>query len=327
MKKRILSGIQPSGNPHLGNYLGAMKNHIAMQNEYDSFIFIADLHALTTVRDAKKLHELSLELAIDYLALGLDPEKTVFFRQSDVADHSELAWILGCITPMGLLERAHAYKDAVAKKAKDQTAGLFTYPVLMAADILMYRPDLVPVGKDQKQHIEIARDIAVKFNETFGETFQLPEPHIPEQVAVIMGTDGERKMSKSYGNVIEIFADEATLKKQVMSIKTDSAGVQDPKDPQKSAIYNLYAHIATPSEEKVFATKFKRGGMGYGDAKKILLEKLLDYFSSARKKRFELQKDLGYVTKVLKKGAESAQKEASATMAQVRAKTGLSLKN
>lgn len=327
MKKRILSGVQPSGNPHLGNYLGAMKNHIGMQNEYDSFIFIADLHALTTVRDAKKLHELSLELAMDYLALGLDPDKTVFFRQSDVADHSELAWILNCITPMGLLERAHAYKDAVAKGVKDQTAGLFTYPVLMAADILMYRPDLVPVGKDQKQHIEIARDIAIKFNDTFGETFQLPEPYIPDEVATIIGTDGVHKMSKSYGNVIEIFADEAALKKQVMGITTDSTPVEEPKDPESSAIYKLFCHFASTGEQKELAEKYKKGGMGYGDAKKILLAKLLEYFGEARKKRIELKKDLSYVRSVLKKGAERAQTEATKMMAKVREKTGLSLKN
>lgn len=327
MKKRILSGVQPSGNPHLGNYLGAMKNHIAMQDEYESFIFIADLHALTTVRDAKKLHELSLELAMDYLALGLDPEKTVFFRQSDVADHSELAWIFNCITPMGLLERAHAYKDALAKGTKDSTAGLFTYPVLMAADILMYQPDLVPVGKDQKQHIEIARDIAIKFNETFGETFKLPEPFIPEEVATIVGTDGEHKMSKSYGNVIEIFADEAALKKQVMGIKTDSSPVEAPKNPDTSAIYKLYSHFGTQKENRAFADKFSKGGMGYGDAKKILLEKILDYFRDSRKKRIELQKDLGYVTEVLKNGAQKAQKEARKMMGKVREKTGLSLKN
>lgn len=325
MKKRILSGVQPSGNPHLGNYLGAMKNHIAMQNEYDSFIFIADLHALTTVRDAKKLHRLSIELAMDYLALGLDPEKTVFFRQSDVADHSELAWILSCITPMGLLERAHAYKDAVAKGVKDSTAGLFIYPVLMAADILMYQPDIVPVGKDQKQHIEIARDIAMKFNDTFGQTFKLPDPYIPEEVATIIGTDGEHKMSKSYGNVIEIFADEAALKKQVMGIKTDSTPVEEPKSTD-STVYKLYGHFATEKERQQLAEKFRKGGMGYGDAKKILLEKLLDYFGPARKKRIELQKDLGYVNSVLKKGAERAQEEATRMMAKVRAKTGLSLK-
>ncbi len=298
-----------------------------MQNEYECFIFIADLHALTTVRDAKKLHEFSLELAMDYLALGLDPKKTVFFRQSDVADHSELAWILNCITPMGLLERAHAYKDATAKGTKDQTAGLFTYPVLMAADILMYQPDLVPVGKDQKQHIEIARDIAIKFNETFGQTFKLPEPYIPEEVASIIGTDGEHKMSKSYGNVIEFFADEAILKKQVMGMKTDSTPMEEPKDPESSAIYNLYCFFATDKEQQEFHHKFKKGGMGYGDAKKILLEKLLDYFGEARKKRFELQKDLSYVRQVLKKGAERAQEEATKMMAKVRAKTGLSLKN
>jgi tryptophanyl-tRNA synthetase len=325
--KRILSGIQPSGNPHLGNYLGAIRNHIAMQKTHECFIFIADLHALTTVRDPKKLHDSSIEVAIDYLALGLDPKKTVFFRQSDLPEHSELAWILSCITPMGLLERAHAYKDSVAKGMKEPTTGLFTYPVLMAADILMYGPDLVPVGKDQKQHIEIARDIAEKFNHTYGETFKLPDPHIPDETAYIVGTDGEHKMSKSYGNVIEFFAEEAVLKKQVMGIKTDSTPVEDPKDPDKSAIFNLYKFFADAKETKALAEKFRAGGMGYGDAKKILLEKIMDHFKPYREKRIELQNDLGYVDDVLKTGAEKARAIAQKTMARIRAKTGLSLRN
>jgi len=322
--KKVLSGIQPSGKPHIGNYLGAIKNHIEMQRDHSCHIFIADLHALTTVRDAKKLHESCVEVAIDYLALGLDPNKTVFFRQSDVPEHSELAWILSCITPLGLLERAHAYKDAVAKGMKEASTGLFTYPVLMAADILMYDPDLVPVGKDQKQHIEIARDIAIKFNSVFGDTFKLPEPYIPEETAYIIGTDGEHKMSKSYGNVIELFADDATLKKQVMGIKTDSTPVEAPKDTEKSVIYHLYQFFASDKDAKALAERFRKGGLGYGDAKKILLEKIIDYFEPYRKKRFELQKDLSYVDDVLKTGAEKARKIAQKTMARVRAKTGLS---
>lgn len=303
-----------------------MKNHVEMQEKHETFIFIADLHALTTVREKDKMQEMTRKIAIDYLALGLDPDKTVFFKQSDVPEHSELAWIFNCITPMGLLERAHAYKDAVAKGMKDSTAGLFTYPVLMAADILLYRPDLVPVGKDQKQHVEIARDIADKFNNTFGDTFKLPEPQIPKDAGYVIGTDGEHKMSKSYGNVIEFFADEATLKKQVMGIKTDSTPIEDPKDPEKCAVYKLYSFFASPDEQKDLAEKYKAGGFGYGDAKKILLSKILDYFRPYREKRIELIKDLGYVNDVLKEGAKKARKEAQKVMADVKEKTGLQLK-
>lgn len=324
--KRVLSGIQSSGTPHIGNYLGAMKNHVELQDEHESFIFIADLHALTTVRDAGKMQKMTREIAVDYLALGLDPQKTVFFRQSDVPEHSELAWIFNCITPMGLLERAHAYKDAVAKGMKESSAGLFTYPVLMAADILLYTPDLVPVGKDQKQHVEIARDIAIKFNSTFGNTFKLPEPDIPQNFAYIIGTDGEHKMSKSYGNVIEFFADEPVLKKQVMGIVTDSTPVEDPKDPEKCTVFKTYALFATENEVKDLENRYRRGGLGYGEAKKLLLGKLLDYFAPYRKKRIELMRDLGYVEDVLKEGAKKAQKEAQKTMAAVKEKTGLKFK-
>lgn len=323
--KQVLSGIQPSGTPHLGNYLGAIKNHIEMQKNFKCFIFLADLHALTTVRDAQKLHKLTLELAIDYLALGLDPGKTVFFRQSDIAEHSELAWILSCVTPMGLLERAHAYKDATAKGMKAATAGLFIYPVLMAADILMYKPDLIPVGKDQKQHVEIARDIAIKFNETFGAVFKLPEPHIDESSGYIIGTDGEHKMSKSYGNVIEIFAEEEVLQKQIMGIKTDSTPLEAPKDPFKSAVYKLYSYLATPKEQEALAKKYNAGGFGHSEAKKILFVKILEYFGASRKKRVELSKNLSYVENVLKDGAKKAKKVASKTMQDVRKKTGLAL--
>lgn len=319
--KRVLSGVQPSGIPHLGNYFGAMKNHVEMQNEYESFIFIADYHALTTVKDAEKMKEMTLDLVLDYLALGLDPEKTVFFRQSDVFEHTQLNWILSCVTPHGLLERAHAWKDALAKGKKEPTMALFNYPILMAADILLYDPDIVPVGKDQKQHVEIARDIAVKFNNTFGEVFKLPEPYIPEDVALIKGTDGQ-KMSKSYGNIIEMFADKKVLKKQVMGIQTDSIPVEDPKDPEKCNVFYLYSLVASDSEKADLEAKYKAGGMGYGDAKKLLLEKILVYFDDARKKRIELAGNLDYINKVLEDGKVKARAESEKMMAKVTEKVG-----
>ena len=323
-KKRILSGVQPSGTPHLGNYLGAMKNHIEMQDQHESFIFIADLHALTTVREPKKLNEMIIGLALDYLALGLDPEKTVLFRQSDVPEHTELAWIFNCVTPVNMLQQAHAYKDAVAKGMKDATAGLFTYPILMAADILIYKPELVPVGKDQKQHVEIARDIGGKFNRVYGDVFKLPDPYIPESTAVVLGTDGE-KMSKSYGNVIEFFAGENVLRKQIMGIKTDSTPVEQPKAPDKDIIFRYYSFFSTEKEKKELAEKYWKGGFGYGDAKKILLEKLLAYFEPYRKKREELSKDKNFILSALQKGAEKAHAVASRTMEEVREKVGLKL--
>jgi tryptophanyl-tRNA synthetase len=319
--KRVLSGVQPSGNPHLGNFFGAMKNHIEMQNKYDTFIFIADYHALTTVRDPEKMKQMTLHLVLDYLALGLDPEKTVFFKQSDVYEHAQLKWILDCITPHGLLERAHAWKDALAKGKKEPTAGLFNYPVLMAADILLYKPDLVPVGKDQKQHVEIARDIAIKFNNTFTEVFKLPEPYIPEESAVIKGTDGQ-KMSKTYGNVIEIFADEKTLKKQVMSIETDSTALEEPKDPKTCNVFYLYSLFANEKEKTDLEAKYRAGGFGYGDAKKLLLAKILYYFAENRKKRIELSSNMDYINKVLEKGANKAREEAEKTMDKVKSAVG-----
>lgn len=325
-KKRILSGVQPSGIQHLGNYFGAMKNHVALQNSgMESFIFIADLHSLTTVRDPKLLQQLTMDLALDYFAIGLDPEKTVFFRQSDVKEHTELTWILNCVTPVSMLEQSHAYKDAVSKGIKDATGGLFTYPVLMAVDILVYKPDLVPVGRDQKQHVEIARDIAGKFNRIYGDVFKLPEPYIPEEVAYIIGTDGVNKMSKSYGNVINFFADEKTLKKQVMEIVTDSLPVEAPKDPESNTIYKLYSLFASENERNSLAEKFRKGGYGYGEAKKLLLEKILDHFSSMRKKREELKNNPAYVKEVLKKGADRARAIASVTAEEVRTKVGLNI--
>lgn len=323
MKKRVLSGIQPSGNIHLGNYLGAIKQHIEMQQsgEYDCFFMIADLHALTTVRDPKKLQEMTRDVAMTYLSLGLDPEKAVIFKQSDIAEHSELAWILSTVTPFGLLERAHAWKDALEKGKKEKTVGLFTYPILMAADILIYKPNLVPVGKDQKQHVEIARDIAAHFGTTYGETFSLPEPYTPDSVAIVPGTDGQ-KMSKSYGNTIDIFAPEATLKKQVMGIVTDSTPVEEPKDPSKCHVFALYKLLATAQEVKTLETQYKKGGYGYGEAKKLLLSKIMEIFAEARKKRIELEDKKSYVDGVLQQGADRARKIASATLDEVRKKIG-----
>lgn len=325
-RKRILSGVQPSGVQHLGNYFGAMKGHVELQNSgMESFIFIADLHSLTTVRDPKKLQDMVLNLALDYLALGINPNDTVFFRQSDVHEHSELTWVLNCVTPVSMLEQAHAYKDAVAKGAKDATAGLFDYPVLMAVDILLYKPDFVPVGKDQKQHVEISRDIAGKFNRIYGDVFKLPEPMIHETLGYIVGTDGANKMSKSYGNVINMFADEKTLKKQVMGIVTDSAPVEEPKDPDNNTIYRLYSYFADESEKQSLAEKFRAGGFGYGDAKKMLLEKILEHFKPYRDEREKLKNDLTRVKEILKQGADKARETAAKTKAEVWEKTGLTL--
>lgn len=323
MKKRVLSGIQPSGAIHLGNYLGAIKQHIEMQqnSNYDCFFFIADLHALTTVRDPKKLADMTRDVALTYLSLGLDPKKVVFFKQSDVPEHTELAWIFSCITPMGLLERAHAWKDAVEKGKKEKTAGLFIYPILMAADILLYKPSLVPVGKDQKQHIEIARDIATHFNTTFGEEFPQPQELTPEDVAVVPGTDGQ-KMSKSYGNTIDIFAPENILKKQIMGIVTDSTPVEAPKDPSKCNVFQLYKLIATKEEIIDLESKYKKGGFGYGEAKKMLLAKILEIFDPYRKKRIELEAEVGYVERVLREGANRARIEAQKTLDEVRKMIG-----
>lgn len=321
-KKRILSGVKPTGKAHIGNYLGAMRNHVTMQEDCENYIFLADLHSLTTVKNKKELQELILDLALDYLALGLDPNKAVFFRQSDIPEHAELTWVLSCLTPMPMLELAHAYKDAVAKKDKEINAGLFTYPVLMAVDILIYKPDIVPVGKDQKQHVEIARDLAGKFNRIYGNVFKLPEPYIPEEVAVVIGTDGQ-KMSKSYGNTIEIFASEKALKKQVMGIVTDSTPVEAPKEPD--TIYKLYSYFAAEDEKAELLQRYRSGGMGYGDAKKLLLEKILETFKPFRAEREKLKNDLSYVKNILKNGAEKARIVAAETKAEVWDKTGLAI--
>lgn len=318
---RILSGIQPSGTPHLGNYFGMMKPAIELQERGEAFYFVADLHALTTVQNAEALRSYSRELTVDFLACGLDPSRSVFFRQSDVPAVTELAWILSTITPMGLLERCHSFKDKTARGFA-ASHGLFAYPVLMAADILLYDSDLVPVGKDQKQHLEVTRDIAGKMNETFGQIFKLPEPSIREDSALVPGLDGA-KMSKSYNNTIEIFEPEKSLKKKIMSIPTDSTPVESPKPTENSAILGLYKLVASTSDYDAMEADFRRGGVGYGDLKKRLLGGIWEYFSPLRQRRDEVLADPDLVDRVLADGAEKARAVADDVMRRVRAAVGL----
>jgi tryptophanyl-tRNA synthetase len=319
--KQVLSGIQPSGELHIGNYFGAIRQHIAFQEKNNCFYFVANLHALTTLQNRKKLEETTLQVAIDYLALGLDPKKATLFVQSDIPEVSELAWILSTVTPMGLLERAHSYKDKVAKGVSPNH-GLFAYPVLMAADILIYDSEIVPVGRDQKQHLEMTRDMAIKLNKIFGDTLLIPEEFILSEVAVVPGIDGQ-KMSKSYHNTIEIFAEYKVLKQKVMGIVTDSIPLGAPKDPDINNIYTLYKLFATEEEDKAMRQKFQAGGYGYGHAKKELLEKIFDFFEPARKKREILMKDKAYVEEVLQKGASKAREKAHKVMERVRQNCGL----
>jgi len=301
---RSLSGIQPSGILHIGNYFGAIKQFVELQDQYEGFYFLANYHALTSSPNGKNLKQNTIEVILDYLALGLDPEKSTLFLQSDVPEHTELAWILANVTPMGLIERAHSYKDKVAKGIKPNM-GLFTYPILMAADILMYDPDIVPVGKDQKQHVEITRDIAIKFNETYGkEVFKLPKEKIVESVAVVPGTDGD-KMSKSYDNTINMFATKKKLKEQVMSIITDSTPLEEPKNPNNN-IAKIYALFNNIDKQNELRDKFLAGNFGYGHAKTELLNSILEYFGKAREKREELEKDIDYVKDVLNEGSKKA---------------------
>ncbi len=319
--KRSLSGIQPSGILHLGNYFGAIKQFIETQHEFEGFYFIADYHSLTSSPNPEDLKKNSYNIVLDYLALGLDPEKSTIFLQSNVPEHTELAWILMNVTPVALLERAHSYKDKVAKGIAPNQ-GLFTYPVLMAADILMYDADVVPVGKDQKQHLEMTRDIAIKFNQTYGkEFFKLPDPVIRESLAVVPGTDGQ-KMSKSYNNTIEMFASKKILKKQVMSVVTDSTPLEEPKDPNNN-VMQLYKLFASAEKAEEMRQNFLNGGYGYGHAKKELLETILEYFAEARAKREELEKHPEYVEKILKQGAEKARSIAIEKMKEIKKAVGL----
>jgi tryptophanyl-tRNA synthetase len=318
---RILSGIQPTGLPHLGNYFGMMKSAIELQDRGEALYFIADLHALTTVRDPEALRRNSREVAIDFLACGLDPRKACLFRQSDIACIPELSWILSTVTPMGLLERCHSYKDKLAK-GLHASLGLFSYPVLMAADILAYDSDVVPVGKDQKQHLEVTRDIAIKINELYGEVFKLPEPMIRDESSAIPGTDGA-KMSKSYGNTVELFLEEGALKKKIMGIQTDSTPVESPKPIEGSAILGIYRHVASPSDYAEMEAEFLSGGKGYGDFKKRLLGAVWEYFAPMRRERERIAADPEEVDRLLGEGAARATAIAAPVMERLRKAIGL----
>jgi tryptophanyl-tRNA synthetase len=319
---RILSGIQPSGALHLGNYFGMMRPALDLQEKGEAFYFIADYHSMTSLTDAGARRKNTLDVALDFLACGLDPERTVFFRQSDVPEVTELTWLLSTVTPMGLLERAHSYKDKIAKGIAPHH-GLFAYPVLMAADILIYDSNIVPVGRDQKQHVEMTRDIAIKFNEQYGPTFVIPEPQIRDEVAVVNGTDGQ-KMSKSYGNTIEIFGDEKSVRKKIMGITMDSRTPAEPKpDAEKNLALQLLKLVAPADVAKDFETRLRAGGLGYGDLKKALFENYWNYFADARKKRAELAANLDYVDKVLSAGAAKARTLAQMVLKRARKNCGL----
>ncbi len=318
---RILSGIQPSGKLHLGNYFGYVVPNIDWQAKAEAgFIMIADLHALTSVQDAKRFKELGADMLADLVACGFDPEKTTIFRQSDVPEHTELMWILSTLTPMGLLERAVSYKEKV-EKGIAANVGLFTYPVLQAADILLYDVDKVPVGKDQKQHLEMSRDIAIKFNNAYGDTLVVPEGVIREEVAVVPGTDGQ-KMSKSYGNTIPLFGDEAATKKAIMGIVTDSRGMSDAKDPDTCVIFQIHKLFLSAAEQKALADEY-RNGLPYGEAKKRLLQTYLDFAAPLRAKREALQKSPQELERIAAEGAQKAGAVAKATMERVRTAVGL----
>jgi len=319
---RILSGIQPSGTLHIGNYFGMMRPSIELQARGETFYFIADYHSMTSLTDAEQRRKNTLDVALDFLACGLDPKKSVFYRQSDLPEVCELTWLIGTLTPMGLLERAHSYKDKVAKGISPNF-GLFAYPVLMAADILMYDANLVPVGKDQKQHVEMTRDIAIKFNQTYGETFVIPEPEIRGEVATVPGLDGQ-KMSKSYGNTIEIFGDEKAIKKKIMGIKMDSRTPAEPKpDADQNLAIQLLKLVAPVDVATDFENRLRVGGLGYGDLKKALFEQYWNYFALHRARRAELAANLDYVNEVLADGDQRARKTGSGVLKRARKACGL----
>ena len=321
-KKRILTGVQPSGILHIGNYFGAISASVKLQEEADeSFLFIADFHSLTVNPDPDALRERVKQVALDFLACGIDPAKTLFFRQSDVPEVCELSWILNCITGVGLLERAHSYKDKIAKGFSPNN-GLFSYPVLMAADILLYKSTLVPVGKDQKQHLEITRDIAIRFNQMYGETLVVPDGYINTDVAVVPGLDGQ-KMSKSYNNTIEILGNPKAIRKKIMGMPTDCKTLEEPKDPDTCNVFALYKLFSTKAQQEEMAERYRAGNYGYGHAKQALFDAYMDFFAPMRKHREELEADPGYVESVLKTSAEKAKAVAQETLLQVQKAVGL----
>ncbi|HUG93019.1 MAG TPA: tryptophan--tRNA ligase [Planctomycetaceae bacterium] len=318
---RVLSGIQPTGPFHWGNYFGAIRQYIALQANEQAFYFLADLHALTTIRDPRQLREYTHEAAVELLALGLDPARAALFRQSDVPEITELAWLLMTVTQMSLLEKCHAYKD---KKARGlpADAGLFTYPVLQAADILLYDSHVVPVGSDQEQHVEVTRDIAGRFNAMYGEVFTLPEAHIVAAAGKVPGTDGE-KMSKSYGNAIDIFEEPGRLRKKIMSIKTDSTPVEASKDPDTCAVFTLYKLFATDEQQDALASRYRAGGMGYGEAKQLLYEAAVERFAPARERREQLLARPDELEDILRTGARQAREKGRQVLDRARSACGL----
>ena len=319
---RILSGIQPSGALHLGNYFGMMRPSVELQAQGEAFYFIADYHSMTSLFDATQRRQNTLDVALDFLACGLDPARSVFFRQSDVPEVTELTWLLSTVTPMGLLERCHSYKDKTAK-GLSPSHGLFAYPVLMAADILIYDSNIVPVGRDQKQHVEVTRDIAGKFNELYGETFIIPEPQIRDDVAVIPGTDGQ-KMSKSYNNTIDIFGEEKAVRKAVMGIVMDSRTPGEPKpDAEKNLAIQLLKLVAPAEVARDLEDRLRAGGFGYGDLKKNLFTHCWDYFAAARQKRAELAQNVDAVHDILRQGAEKARPLARTVLDRAKKACGL----
>jgi tryptophanyl-tRNA synthetase len=320
-RKRVLSGIKPSGEQsHIGNYFGAMRHWVTMQETLDNFIFVADYHAMTSVFDGKSLREQTRGIFTDLLAAGLDPERSVLFRQSDVPEVCELTWMLSCSTPQGLLERAHAYKDARAKNA-EINAGVFNYPVLMAADILIYRSHLVPVGQDQKQHIEIARDVAQRFNSSYGDLLVLPEEYIHPDTGVVIGLDG-RKMSKSYGNTIMLFEPEKSIRKKVMSIVTDSKPVEESKDPDTCNVFAFHK-LFNPDGLDELRARYTAGGMGYGESKKLLFEKMMEVLAPIRERHAELVQTPDYVDDIAAEGGKRARKVAQEVLAECREAVGV----
>ncbi len=318
---RILSGIQPSGSLHIGNYFGMMKPMIAYQEQNELYCFIVNYHAMTSVTSREQLATGTIEAALDFLALGLDPDRAIFWVQSDVPEVTELTWILNNVTPVGLLLRSHSYKDKIAQGISP-SHGLLSYPVLMAADILLYQSQKVPVGQDQQQHLEIARDIAIKFNQLFGETFVIPEAEINPNIPTVLGIDG-RKMSKSYDNTIEIFAEEQVLRRKIASIVTDSSPVAAPKDPDKCNLFAIVSLFLTEGEKAELADRYRRGGLRYSDVKEKLFSLIWDFFAEARSKRERLQRNPDQIRDILKAGAEKARSKGLPTLEMVRKKVGL----
>jgi tryptophanyl-tRNA synthetase len=318
---RVLSGIQPSGSLHIGNYFAMMKPMISYLERSELFVFIVNLHALTSITNPDEMRQNTLAAAADFLALGLEPEKCYFWVQSDVKEVTELTWILSNVTSMGLLERCHSYKDKIAQGIVP-THGLFAYPVLMTADIILYQSNIIPVGQDQKQHVEVARDVAQRFNNTYGETFVLPEPEISEELAVIPGLDGQ-KMSKSYNNTIDIFTDRDTLDKTVMRIVTDSTPVNEPKNPDTCSLFAIYSLFLTDEEIETLRARYLAPGLRYGDVKKELAQAIWDYFESHRDKRQKLMSNPDTIRDILTYGADKARVIAQETMAVVRDRVGI----